>query len=499
LGRIYHLGGVSFRESRPTDSLHITVYGDRLAAHVDRVSPRGTRGQRVPRYSIRRAVTHNVAGMAHDLVRLLRGRQGDHRCELNCQWVWDPAKSQPDPRDLLDGGASSWSVQLEVRVAGSLDEQRLRAAVGAVLGSASAHETPLEVVHCPDDVALEAARVRLQADGVPPGKWPPFRAYLAHHVDGDVLMFNLNHAATDGFGALRVLDCVADAYAYGTVPDPPLDFLATRTLPVYPASAPVSRAMGAYKTVVERLRDEFARPAQLIRDGGIEEPGYGFHLVRLSPEETARVFSVERPGTSRNRLMAALHLAIGEWNREHGWPGRQIGVLAPVNLRPPEWCEDQIGNFSLTARVSTRRRHRSDPAIAIKTVTAQTTRNKRTRTGVALIEALHRTDLLGLWAKQSLVVLQPLTRNRLVDTAMLAQLGWLEKAPSFGPDAGETVEIWFSVPARAPLALCIGTITVAGCLHLTFRYPRRLFSPDAARRFAECYLANIRYIAAIPW
>lgn len=109
--------------------------------------------------------------------------------------------------------------------------------------------------------------------------------------------------------------------------------------------------------------------------------------------------------------------------------------------------------------------------------------------------ALDRAGLLSLWAKQSLVVLQPLTGNRLVDTAMLGQLGWLETAPAFGPDAGETLELWFSVPARAPLALCVGAVTVAGCLHLTFRYPRRLFGPEAARRFADCYVENVRRIA----
>ena len=498
LGRIYHLRGVSFRESQPTNSLHITIHGNRLAAHVDRVSPLGIREEREPQYSLRRAATHNLAGMAEDLVRLLRGRQGDHRCELNCEWVWDPAESEPDPRDLLDGTASSWSVQLEARVTGSLEAGRLRAAVGTVLGDRAMEEVPLEVLDCPDDASLDAARVRLQADAVPPGKWPPFRACLARHPNGDVLMFNLSHAATDGFGAMRVLDCLARAYASGIEPDPPLDFLATRIIPVRPASAPVSPAMAVYKSLVERLRDKFARPAQLIRDGEVEELGYGFHLVRLSPVETARVVDIQRPGTSRNRLMAALHLAIGEWNREHGWPGRQIGVLTPVNLRPSHWPEEKIGNFSVTARVSTRRRHRSDPAIALRTVTAQTTRNKRTRTGVALIEALDRIGLLGLWAKQSLVVLQPLTRNRLVDTALLAHLGWFEGAPSFGEDAGQTTEIWFSVPARAPLALCLGTVTVAGCLHLTVRYPRRLFSADAARRFADCYLANIDRVAEDP-
>jgi hypothetical protein len=69
----------------------------------------------------------------------------------------------------------------------------------------------------------------------------------------------------------------------------------------------------------------------------------------------------------------------------------------------------------------------------------------------------------------------------------------------FGPDAGDTVELWFSPPARAPLALCIGAVTVAGSLHLTFRYPHRLFGPDAARRFAECYVSNVRRVAGARW
>ena len=104
--------------------------------------------------------------------------------------------------------------------------------------------------------------------------------------------------------------------------------------------------------------------------------------------------------------------------------------------------------------------------------------------------------MLPLWAKQSLVVLQPLTGNRLVDTAMLANVGSLQDPPSFGPGAGATVDIWFSLPARAPQALCVGAVTVAGQLHLTFRYPHRLLTPEAARRFAGCYVARIRSVAA---
>ena len=155
-----------------------------------------------------------------------------------------------------------------------------------------------------------------------------------------------------------------------------------------------------------------------------------------------------------------------------------------------------MANFSVTARVSTSRRHRAGPASALRSISAQTSRNKGTRTGIALIAALERTGLLALWAKQSVVVLQPLTRNRDLDTALLANIGWLDEAPSFGPEAGETTEVWFSAPARAPLSLCIGVVAVDGRPRLVLRYPYRLFGDDAARRFADCYVAQLRAVAA---
>jgi NRPS condensation-like uncharacterized protein len=195
--------------------------------------------------------------------------------------------------------------------------------------------------------------------------------------------------------------------------------------------------------------------------------------------------------------MASLHLAIGDWNRRHDTDGRRIGVLVHADLRPPEWQEDPIANFSVTARMSTTDGDRATPAATLEAITAQIARNKRTRTGIALIAALARTGLLALWAKQSTVVLQPLTGNHGVDTTVLCNLGRLDESPSFGPDAGEAVELWFSTPARGPLSLCLGAVTLGGRLHLTFRYPHRLFGPDAARRFADCYLAHLRVFAGV--
>jgi NRPS condensation-like uncharacterized protein len=491
-GRIYHPGSLSLRENSRTDSLHVVISGDHISAHVDRVSPMGT-----VRYSVSRTALHNVVGAAQDVVRLLRGRKGDHRSHLDCQWMWDGDEATPDSGDLLE--PCSWSVHLEARVAGSLDDSRLQKAFDAVLGHRPAAHEVLDVVDCPDDEALDHARSDLMDDPVPMSEWPPLRARLAHHPAGDVLLLNHNHGASDGFSAVRLLQAIAAAYAEGDLPGPQFEFLAVADLPVRPASKPVSALEGWYRIAVERIRDALANPARLAPQDAVDSSGYGYHLVRLSVADTRRVANVHRQGTARNVLLAGLHLAIGEWNLDHGTPGRRIGVLIPVDLRPPEWRHEVVGNFSVTARVSTSRRHRSGARAALKAITAQKTRNKRFRTGVALLAGLDRNGLLPLWAKQSLVVLQPLTRNREVDTALLSNVGWLEEAPSFGPDAGETTDVWFSLPARNPHSLCIGAVTVAGRLQLTFRYPLRLFGTEAAQRFAGSYVEHILAVAERRW
>jgi hypothetical protein len=78
-------------------------------------------------------------------------------------------------------------------------------------------------------------------------------------------------------------------------------------------------------------------------------------------------------------------------------------------------------------------------------------------------------------------------------------VGWVSEAPSFGPEAGGVEDLWFSSPARTPRCLCIGAVTVAGRLHLTFRYPHRLFGADAARRFAGSYVDHILSVAERRW
>jgi NRPS condensation-like uncharacterized protein len=242
--------------------------------------------------------------------------------------------------------------------------------------------------------------------------------------------------------------------------------------------------------LADKLRDQLQPPARLAVDGGAEKPGYGFHHVSLSPEKTKALAGVEG-GTVNDVLLSALHLAIAAWNDEHAVPSNRIGVLVPVNLRPKEWWQEMPGNFSLNVRVATNPAERESPEGVLQAMADQSNRIKKGGTGAALIEVLGGLRSLPLWAKQSAAPVLAFSGSRLVDTALLSNLGELDDPPSFGPDAGDTTEMWFSAPARMPLGLSMGTVTLGGRMHVTYRYRHPQFDRDAARRFAEGYEAAL--------
>ena len=100
LGRIFHPGTRSFREIAATDSLHIAVTDDnRVSVHIDRVSPLVIRTGRPCRYSILRAVAHNIAVGAEAAVRLVRRERGVQACHLDCSVVWVPDEELDDEPD----------------------------------------------------------------------------------------------------------------------------------------------------------------------------------------------------------------------------------------------------------------------------------------------------------------------------------------------------------------------------------------------------------------
>ena len=92
IGRVFHPRTRSFRQVCATDSAHVVVDADhRISVHVDRVSPLLVRAGRACRYSVVRAVAHNLHAGWDALRRLVsRDHCADARCHLDCEIVWVP-------------------------------------------------------------------------------------------------------------------------------------------------------------------------------------------------------------------------------------------------------------------------------------------------------------------------------------------------------------------------------------------------------------------------
>jgi NRPS condensation-like uncharacterized protein len=414
---------------------------------------------------------------------------------------------------FLDTEAEPWSIQVELEVAGHLDEAQLRQSLAHALARhpmARARKAPtgrrrdrqyqweitpepdldpLRVLSCPDEESLATARSELLNRSVPLAESPPLRVWWARREHGDVLLVNANHAAMDGFGTVRLVRSLARAYAGQPDPLPDLDPNEARNVGTVVGTDDTPTRLRRAGLLAEKARDAVVPPARIAPEGGSERAGYGFVQVSLSEERTRRLAEGDRPGTVNDALVAALHLAVAGWNDEHGAPAGRIGVMVPVNVRPSDWQEEVVGNLLLPVRVTTRRADRTSPRAALEAVTRQTGRMKESGTGGALIEVLGRSPSFPLGVKEATSPALRLLGHRLADTALLSNLGELDPL-SFG-EAGSTTAMWFSAPARMPLGLSIGVVTMDGRLFAVLRYRHPLFGRDAAAHFADRYLAAI--------
>lgn len=420
-----------------------------------------------------------------------------------------PFTSLDEAIHLLDTPAEPWSIQLEVRVDGALDEARLRAAVPVALAShpmararllparrtdkrwtwsisATPDLDPLTVLDCADDGDLARVRAELHSLSVPLAESPPLRLRLARHPLGDALMINANHAAFDGFGTLEVLRSIARAYVSEPEPDPSVELAAARDIERLTRPANLAERARRLRAVGDKARDLAIPPARLAAQGASDRPGYGIHQISL-PVPTS-------PGnaTINDLLLGALNLAVAGWNTAQGSTCRRISVLMPINLRPPEWRTEVVTNFVSESRVSTTRGDRRSSQRLLEAVSAQTARIKAGE-GAALMEVLAHFARFPLWAKQPLSPLLWATGNRFVDTAVLSNLGAIadDALPAFGPEAGDVVGMWFSAPARMPCGLSLGAASAAGALHLAFRYRYPLWGAAAAEAFADRFVIEL--------
>jgi NRPS condensation-like uncharacterized protein len=409
----------------------------------------------------------------------------------------------------LDREEEAWSVHLEVAVEGDLEEERLRDAVRAGIRAhpiararlrpplptdvryhwdivEEVGELPVEVVSCADDAALDAARERLMSHSPSLESAPPFAVTLAHHPAGDVVMLNLAHAAGDGMSAVRLMASFLRAYAGERDPASVVDPLEVRDIARLVHSRSIRARLARGTTLVGQAGRLTESPARIAPQGATDHPGYGFVLLRLDPSELERVRSHRRDGATVNDvLLAGLGVTIGRWNDRHDATLGAVSVMMPVNLRPAEWRNDVVGNFASYVSVPFAAGDLVDLSTAVNAARRRTREIKRRGAGALVVDLLELpTATLPTAVKRRFQDLITLTGNRLVDTAVLSNLGRLDRVPRLGGSAGRVTRVWFSPPGRMPLGASLGAATHMEELFLCLRYRHALFDADGAADFA---------------
>ncbi len=429
------------------------------------------------------------------------------------------------------------SIHMEVHLAGRLDPERLLSAARAACErhpltrahmipfepgdrtyewqiQDDATPPPLEIVACADEHALALARARFLEMGPPLEAAPPFRLLLAHRPQGDALMMVLNHAVCDGTGAWRILISLLRAYAGVDDPVPDFDPLTARDL--RPLVLPDTRR--------ERLRRLSRLPAVFVKtsvpeciapDGGERpvrgaesdkgrggaddegagpdgvaesaDPGEGVYPMAFDERETAVLEARRGEASTLNDVMlGGLVLAVRRWNAEHGASRGKICVTVPVNLRPPSWSEEILGNFASLMPVAVTKGAPDGLDELVAVVTKDTQKAKRNHTANAMFDLIPGVmRRLSLQRKRGYGLREPETLERLQDTAVLSNLGRLA-LPDLG-EAGPVQGAWMFPPARFTRGFAIGALSVGGRLQLGLRYQRAFFNEEAAAAFAALY------------
>jgi len=404
-----------------------------------------------------------------------------------------------------------WSVHLELRVQGRIDGKRLQSAVRkaalshpiarARLADARATDVryrweivdqltsiDLEEIECEDPADLARGRERLLSRTPDLDRAGPFSLLLAHDPGGDALVMNLHHAAGDGLSALRLMGSIARAYARRKDPVATVDALEVRDVNAMAGSGSLKERITRGRAAVEYLTRGVSAPTRIAPQGPTKQPGYGFELLSFEPSELEQILTLRTGGATVNDvLLGALAVTVRRWNEQHEGHGGAVYLMMPVNLRPPEWRFEVVGNYASYVSVRIGSDEQKTLKAAIKAATASTRRIKDDGISGLVVDLFTLPSALPTGIKQRMQGLIPLTGNVIVDTVALSNLGRLPPAPGFG-DAGAVQAVWFSPPARMPCGASLGAATLDERLFLTLRYRHALFDAGAASDF----LATLR-------
>lgn len=387
------------------------------------------------------------------------------------------------------------SVQIEARVSGRFDLDRLAAALRAAvakhalararLGRASLTARTLywEVPDRADHLAVEITdepvgevRSRFYARAPELHRSPVFAVAVVRETVGDRLLLNFHHAAFDGMGGLRLLLSLARAYAGepDEVGGPPIE--EARNLKGVAGSRDLFdvliRARGLAKPAIDRKRTTRVAP-----DGGSPDgPRFVFAPLTIESDEMATAVARQPARPSP------------QWNRTHDVPAADsVSVNMPVNFRPTAWSTEVISNFASYLAIVLRVDEVTDLEKATAIVAGITGPLKQSGAAGWVVDLLEGGKVLPAMLKRQLQLLLPLVEDRFVESVCLSNLGRVD-VPAFGGEAGDTTEVWFSpTAAMSVMPIGVGLVGFGGTLRAMFRGDGRTIGGEALGRFAALY------------
>ncbi|HEV7752749.1 MAG TPA: condensation domain-containing protein [Baekduia sp.] len=415
----------------------------------------------------------------------------------------------------FDRDDEAWSVHLEIRVDGHVDRDRLEAAARqaatrhpmarARLADSRVTDRSLqweiadaldaldlEEIDCPGADDLARARARLLNRTPALDRPGPFALLLAHQAEGDSIVLNLHHAAGDGLAALRLMGSIARAYSGEDDPASAVDPLQVRDVAAMTAPGSIKERLARGRVALDYLGRGVSRPTRLVAQGASDEPGYGFATLAFEPQEVAQIVALRNGrATVNDVLLGGLAHTVNRWNEHRGATSGAIYLMMPINLRPPEWRFDVVGNFASYVSVRIGSGDHTTLQGSIRAAADGTRRVKDGAVAGLIVDLFGAPALVPAALRGRMQDLIPLTGNVIVDTAVLSNLGRIEGVPDLG-DAGHVREVWFSPPGRMPLGASLGAATLDGRLFVTLRYRHALFDAGAAAEF----LAQLRGVLA---
>lgn len=423
----------------------------------------------------------------------------------------------------LESADEPFGLQLDLRVSGRLDEQKLETATYAAMQAhpltsvrqRPAHpgdkhyewetverpdEDPVLAIDCEDDAAVDAARDSFYSRRLLLETAPPFRILLARHPEGDWLFLKMSHAVTDAAGSYRFLQSVMRHYAGVDDPQPSaadMDVVKARNLSREFGAKSLPERLKRASNLLEYLVDSVQLPTRIAPHFGDNKIGVAFVSHTFSVRETEALGVLRHGRSTINDVLAALlHLTVERWNQSRNESAGRVTLMNAMNFRPITWRQEGVGNFSLWVNVATRESERRSYERTLAAVTEQTQKFKSDESAGLLVDLLDMVQMLPSGLRKALTGLMPLTGNFVVDTAVLNNLGRVPDLPDPAGKAGRITAIRFSPPTHMPMGVAVGAVTLRGELTITFRYRRAQFDRHAAESFKETFLKLVTELQA---